>query len=704
MRKIIFFILLIQIIVLVPKAHGQNLVLNPNFESVNAGNLLCSWYLSSAEFSSAINNWTCPTGGSTDVFSSTLATSCFCSTNSTHASAKGPQAPRSGNTYIPIVVYGSGGCTPYREYLQGQLSSSLIVGQQYCIEFYVSMADYNHYATNNIGVYFTTAPVNNASMCVYSVTPQVNYSGPPITDYTGWTMLSFTFTPTQAFNYFTIGNFYTDAATTATTMPGSLTTCRYYIEDVSIQLCSSAPVITVNNATICAGDTATLTATSTSGGTTYSWSNGQTGNPIYVSPITTTSYTVTGTASGQTGTATAIVTVHTPPTVSFTNTPPTICNGTSTTLTVTGANTYAWSPSGSGNSNSVSPNTTTTYTVTGTDGNGCTATAQQTVTVQSNPTVNLGPDQSICQGQSYTFDATTAGATYLWSNGATTPTISPSVSGNYSVTVTVNGCTGNDNVSLTVNPIPTVNLGADQSICQGQTYTFDATTPGATYLWSNGATTPTISPGVSGNYSVTVTVNGCSGSDAVTLSVNPNLVVNLGPDQSICQGQTALFDATTTGATYLWSTSETTPTISAGTSGTYSVTVTANGCSGSDDANLIVTPNPVVNLGTDQSICQGQSTIFDATTQGGSYIWSTGDTTATITTSISGNYSVTVTVNGCSGSDNITNTVNSNPVITATADPTEICIGGTTTISASGGVSYIWDNGSQADSFTELQP
>lgn len=98
---------------------AQNLVLNPSFESVNVGSLQCSWYTSAAQFNSAINNWTCPTGGSTDVFNTALATSCYCSPFSTNASSPGQQAPRTGNGYCNITVYGSGGCTPYREYIQG---------------------------------------------------------------------------------------------------------------------------------------------------------------------------------------------------------------------------------------------------------------------------------------------------------------------------------------------------------------------------------------------------------------------------------------------------------------------------------------------------------------------------------------------------------------------------------------------------------
>src|SRR6478752_3646748 len=80
------------------RAISQNLVLNPSFETVNVGNLKCSWYLDNSEFTPAIANWDMPTGGSTDIFHSSLATSCFCSPYSTDPSAVGSQTPRTGSS------------------------------------------------------------------------------------------------------------------------------------------------------------------------------------------------------------------------------------------------------------------------------------------------------------------------------------------------------------------------------------------------------------------------------------------------------------------------------------------------------------------------------------------------------------------------------------------------------------------------------
>lgn len=164
MKKLNLFLAALLILPFISIA--QNLVLNPSFETVTLSNLQCSWYTTEAQFTNAVANWDYPNDGSTDIFHTSLSTSCFSSPYSTDPSAVGQQTPRTGNAMSAIVTYGSGGCTPYREYLQGALSSALVVGTTYNISVYVSLADYGNRATNNIGFKFTTARMNTGSMCV----------------------------------------------------------------------------------------------------------------------------------------------------------------------------------------------------------------------------------------------------------------------------------------------------------------------------------------------------------------------------------------------------------------------------------------------------------------------------------------------------------------------------------------------------------
>ncbi|MBE0642174.1 MAG: hypothetical protein IH599_09065, partial [Bacteroidales bacterium] len=260
---------------------------------------------------------------------------------------------------------------------------------------------------------------------------------------------------------------------------------------------------------LCSGESTLLTA---SGGASYVWSNGLgSGNNKTVTPLTTTTYTVTGTdANGCTGTALVTVTVNPLPTVSLGASPSVLCSGGSSILTASGASTYAWSGGlGTGSSKTVSPLATTIYTVTGTDANGCTGTAQVTITVNPLPTVGIYADDDIlCLGESSNLTASGA-STYTWSHGLGTgsnKTVSPSATTTYAVTGTdINGCTGTAQISITVNPLPTVGLSAsDLIICLSESSTLTAS-GASTYTWSHGLGTgssKTVSPSATTTYTV----------------------------------------------------------------------------------------------------------------------------------------------------------------------------------------------------------
>ena len=159
-----------------------------------------------------------------------------------------------------------------------------------------------------------------------------------------------------------------------------------------------------------------------------------------------------------------------------------------------------------------------TYTQTLQTAAGCDSIVSLALTITGNPTVSAGADQTICSGESVTLSGSGA-ATYTWNNGIIDNNVfSPSVTTTYTLTGTdANGCSATDNVVITVNPSPTVNLGADVAICDGATQTLDAGSGHTNYLWSTGATTQTIDVSTSGTYSVTVG-NGTPVSNSNSLS------------------------------------------------------------------------------------------------------------------------------------------------------------------------------------------
>src|SRR5687768_9763264 len=164
------------------------------------------------------------------------------------------------------------------------------------------------------------------------------------------------------------------------------------------------------------------------------------------------------------------------------------------------------------------------------------------------PEVTLGPDVTICPGQSTTLTAsvTPTADSYLWSTGATSSsiTVNPASTTTYSVTVTNNDCIDADTIQVVVNPNGVVaNAGADQSVCQGTSTTLTGSGggPGATYNWSTGQTGSMISvnPSSTTTYTLTVTSGGCIGTDQVVVNVTPIPVAEAGQPVSICEGQTA---------------------------------------------------------------------------------------------------------------------------------------------------------------------
>ncbi|MHB8261029.1 MAG: T9SS type A sorting domain-containing protein [Bacteroidia bacterium] len=251
----------------------------------------------------------------------------------------------------------------------------------------------------------------------------------------------------------TLSNFALTGNTSNWVAPGGVTTGSYSPSFVP-------PTVTVNSPAICAGSTATLTA---SGVVTYTWSTSATTASITATPTITANYTVTGAdANNCMAWATSTVTVNAVPTVSVNS--PTICVGYAANLTSNGASTYSWVPasSSSGLSSTTgsmvtanSATTTTTFTVTGTDVNSCTNTATSTVTVNALPTVSANSNTvSLCMGNTATLTASGTATSYTWSNSATTSTIAitPTVTTTYTVTGTdANGCTNMATVTQTVS-------------------------------------------------------------------------------------------------------------------------------------------------------------------------------------------------------------------------------------------------------------
>jgi gliding motility-associated-like protein len=506
------------------------------------------------------------------------------------------------------------------------------------------------------------------------------------------------------------------AATTTYTVTGTTAGCSSTATfTVTV---ASAMTITVNSPTICAGQSAVLTA---SGGTTYSWSGGETTNPITVTPAATTSYTVTGTTGGCTGTAVATVTVNPLPVVTVNS--PTICAGETATLTAAGATGYTWSAGATStgtNTASASPATTTTYTVTGTT-SGCSSTAVATVTVNPIPVITVN-SPTICPGATATLTAS-GGTSYTWSAGATstgvnTATTAPAATTTYTVTGTSLGCSSTAVATVTVSSAMIPDAGVNDTICFGGSTTLMVIPngPGYIYTWSPAATlsdptvfNPTATPAATTDYTVTVTdPMGCSGTDVVQVYVDPQLTLAIAGIATncngSCDGQTIVIPSGGTSPfTYLWDSGCTNAACSGVCAGTYNVTVTdALGCTAT--ASTTVTEPTAMTLTTSSTTAHcnlpdGSATLTaSGGTPGYTYLWPDGQTTATAVNLVPGNYCVQVTdANGCTDTACVTVPNESGVVAGISAQTATTCNGvcdGTATASGTGGVgpyTYLWN-------------
>ncbi|MCJ8292261.1 MAG: SprB repeat-containing protein, partial [Crocinitomicaceae bacterium] len=293
--------------------------------------------------------------------------------------------------------------------------------------------------------------------------------------------------------------------------------------------------------TICPGDPPVLLTANVSGGTgpfTYLWSNGATTVSI-LETVGTHTVTVTDQGGCLVISNSAVINEYILPNVNA-GLDQSVCDGVSVTLNGSGATSYVWDNGVTDGIGFVQAVGIVTYTVVGTDGNGCSNTDQVDVTVNPLPIVVAGADQTVCDGVAVTLNG--SGATsYVWDNGITDGvSFIPAVGTiTYSVIGTDgNGCSNTDQVNITVNPLPIVVAGIDQTVCDGASVTLNGS--GATsYVWDNGITDGvSFIPAVGTiTYSVIGTdANGCSNTDQVDVTVNPLPIVVAGADQTVCDG------------------------------------------------------------------------------------------------------------------------------------------------------------------------
>ncbi len=402
---------------------------------------------------------------------------------------------------------------------------------------------------------------------------------------------------------------------------------------------------------------------------TYRWSplDGLSSASIPAPQITTTTttrYTLTVTdANGCTAVDSVLVSVHPQPLLKI---PGDVIACAGVPVRIGGDATagtppfrYSWNPAAGLDGPTAampeaSPARNTTYTVTVTDANGCKASAMVRITVQPRPLVRVNNRVTVCRGAAAQLTAGVRGGTapysYLWSPAqglssptVPNPTVTPSASTNYTVTVTdAAGCVVEEQVAVVVPDSPVADAGEDVSLCSGSEVSLNARISGGrapySYTWnpatglsSTRSLNPKVSVGRTTVYTLTATdASGCISIDTVVVYATESPRVQAGADAAICTGASVQIGGPASGGTppynYRWSPSfglsdaaAMAPTAAPTSSTQYTVTVTdARGCSATDQVIVTVHPAAAISLPREMTICRGQAKRIELTVSGGS--------------------------------------------------------------------------------------
>ena len=532
----------------------------------------------------------------------------------------------------------------------------------------------------------------------------------------------------------------------------NVTAGTYNVTVTDANSCSATASVTISQPEVlttsltageiaCNGGTTNITNTVEGGTPTYSyyWTD-DTHNQNH-EDVSAGNYTVTvQDANGCS--ATSSIAISQPEVLTASLSPTEInCHGETANITntVTGGNEpyqFAWSNSAT--SQSLTGVSGGTYGVTVTDANGCTATASVTINEPAELTSELTAGRAGCNGGTANITNTVEGGTepitYAWNTGANTQNLTGVVAGEYTVTVTdAKGCSLERTAEITQPEILTVTLNAGTIACNGETTTISTSIAGGTapytYAWNNDATTENLANAVAGTYSVTVTDDhACATSTAITISQPDALSVSISGPTSVCENTTTTLTANVQGGTveyqYLWSNAAitnviTTPEIDTETP--YSVTVTdQNSCTASAGVTVVIGDTPGISIPEVQAICVGGDVMLQANVSnaGTDYTveWTANPTTGaglpaqlntetiTVMPEEAGSYTYTasLTATSCSdgqpfnSSENVTLTVNPLPEVEITNNTNETvltCSTETISLTATGGTTYQWSNG-----------
>lgn len=368
--------------------------------------------------------------------------------------------------------------------------------------------------------------------------------------------------------------------------------------------------------------------------------------------------------TGSTGGLNNLQTVCLPSNANPFTTPPPTCEGGILTLNApsNAATNIQWEPAGIiDNPNTATINAIlvadTTFTISYSDFCGIPHQYSVLATTLPYPSITIPADSIVCDNSIVTLNAQVSG-TYtnmLWTSPTGTfvsgqTTTAPTISGAGAYTFTAyNGtCSVNDVLNITELTYPIATWSDSVYFCSGESIALDPLSNANAFSWNiDGSTSPTLTVSAGGNYSVLLYNDFCSVAESIiAYEVSPPSVY-LGQDQFLCIGETATINSNTNG---LWSTNTISNQINTSTTGAYWQSLSTLGCLSSDTVNITFQFPPVVNLGTDTTICEGTVLNLNAGAPG---TWNNGSFATVLPVSAPGNFSVVVNDGVCISLDSI---------------------------------------------------
>jgi gliding motility-associated-like protein len=315
---------------------------------------------------------------------------------------------------------------------------------------------------------------------------------------------------------------------------------------------------------------------------------------------------------------------------------------------------------------------------------------------------NLGSDTTICSNESIELSpGNFPDANFQWSNNENGQTIVLSEPGTYFVNVEIKGCVESDTINLDLQEAPDLELGDNIFACIGDTIKLESNVSGDKYNWNTGGNSSSISVEVEGSYRLEIIDAFCLVSDSISVLFNDFPLVELGPDTSICAGESFLINA---GQLGIWQDGSVSNNFQASIAGIYVVEVENQGCISKDSIHLTVKDLPEFDLGSDRNACDGEVLIIEVPETFSAFVWENGSIEATRTFLSSTSIWLEVEDNGCKRRDSLGISFNELPFIELGLDTTICADANYAIVPIKSDGEILWPNGSVGDNYLVLEP